>query len=116
MATGDGVRVAGVCYPATQGYAVWFSRAPSSVASYDGTIVTSYYGPDSGSSSGWALFRSSVTDGVETVTYVPVGLPNLEVCDSTGSFFDGVSVGWLIVAALVAVGAFRVMRRGVLEV
>ncbi|CAG4882792.1 conserved protein of unknown function [Georgfuchsia toluolica] len=51
--------------------------------------------------------------GTQTLRY-SIAAPSItfDSCDMTEPFFDGLSVGWMIAAAMVAAAAVMFMRRG----
>lgn len=109
MATG--YLVQGVCYASQSDAAdAYFSAVP--VALTAGPVTyRSYYEKVSGA---WrlktvALDSASVTTDVSNAVVVVPGFPS---CDPTANYFDGLAVGWSVVALMVAAwGAAKVRRQ-----
>jgi len=61
----------------------------------------------------WNIRGFSVSStGVWTTLYTTAApVPTFPACDPTVDFFDGVSLGWGVAAALVAVAAFKLMQK-----
>lgn len=102
-----GFYVNGQCLDSTSAPAVFASIVPPAVA--PGT--TTYHSVVEPSGSGLAL-NTYATTPTETALYSSANYSSvLQPCDTTETFFDGVLIGWGIVAAMIAAWLFLQMRR-----
>lgn len=62
----------------------------------------------------WQLKRQSIASNgtVTNLTTTNAPVPVFPVCDPAENFLDGMTVGWAIAAACIAVWSFNLMRRG----
>jgi len=98
------------CYPSQ---AEALDSFYSNIASVQSPGVTSYVIQYSKVASTWNQNSYSIdAAGVWTLrssTAAPV--VDFPACDPTETFMDGMAIGWSVVAALVTVGAFKLMEK-----
>lgn len=88
--------------------AYFSGAAPSLVAG-----STSYLNQFVKVSGVWNLKQYSIdSGGTSTLVYTAVAaVPAFPSCDESAPFLDGMSIGWAISAALVAVACFKLMQK-----
>lgn len=96
----------------------WFSTLPPSSFSQGSYLYESIYLPDSvvgrSSPSGWSRQTTEypLSGGSSTsVTFYDLPSPAFPSCDPAQNFIDGLTVGWGVASALVAVAAIKMMQR-----
>jgi len=99
-----------ICYAtSTEATDAYYSgKDPSYTA---GTIsYLSYFEKPSGT---WEIVRKSIDSNGTITGLTSVTAPSLTfpTCDQSTSFIDGVTIGWGILAAMVAAYAFKLMQR-----
>lgn len=57
---------------------------------------------------GW---QALTYQGSTLVDTSPLTVPTFPSCDTTAEFFDGLAIGWLVVAAMVGAYAVHLLRR-----
>lgn len=101
----------GVCHSsvASAADAYFTSIAPSLLVSST-TSYQLYYLPISGV---WNLRKVTISStGVPTVNFtVPVAPPTFQNCDLTQNYFDGMQIGWGVVAAMVFAYAIVFLKK-----
>lgn len=70
--------------------------------------LVTYYSQASKESGVWYL--KTYANGT-LVTTSPLTAPAFASCDTTANFFDGLALGWAVVAAMVAAYAVHLLRR-----
>ena len=105
-----GAVLGSVCYQSADAAidAFYSGSAPSLTSG-----ATSYLTEFVKESGVWLVKNWSInSSGTHTLVYSTAAVvPTFPECDPAESFLDGVSVGWGIAAALVAVGCFKLMQR-----
>lgn len=96
-----------VCYPSVASAAdAYFSSIAPSLLVSGTTSYQLYYLPIAGV---WNLRKVTISSaGVPTVNFtVPVAPPTFPNCDLTQNYFDGMQIGWGVVAAMF--GAYAIV-------
>jgi len=62
----------------------------------------------------WQIKRQSIASGgaITNLTTSNATVPTFPTCDTTEQFFDGMSLGWGVAAAIVAAWVIKNLRRG----
>lgn len=106
-----GALVNNVCYSSSGDAAnAYFSALPSSVVS-GSTTYESHYSVSGGV---WYLVTDTYNASMALLSSVSAvaEVPAFAACDPSQSFYDGMTLGWGVVAAMCAAWAIRVWRLG----
>jgi len=105
----EGLRVGDRCYLPRDAADSVYSDSPRALFVQNGQTGELAFEVCPSAASGWC--RVSRVGG-EVVSTVAADLPALPSCTMYGGFFDGIQFGWLVLAVMVAVAAFRMMQAG----
>lgn len=88
----------------------FYSAASPSLVSGSTSYLTEFV-KESGA---WKVKQWTISStGVTTLRYTQnAPIPTFPACDPTEKFFDGMAMGWGIAAAMIAVSAVMLARRG----
>lgn len=100
-----GVIVAGQCVEASAGVDLYYSSGAPSVSAGTPEFITQL---EKITGSWFAVTYS----GGSVVNTSALTAPGFSSCDTTAPFFDGLQLGWLVVACMVAAYAVHLLRRG----
>lgn len=99
-----GFIVGAACVDVAHAVDAYYSAAPVAVAAG----VPEYLTRAEKVQGGWDLVTYS---GGSVVSSYPAPLPSLASCDTSAPFFDGLAMGWAVVAAMAVAWAVHYMRR-----
>jgi hypothetical protein len=111
-----GVIINGVCVAESRATDVyWSSQLPAVLSKGDGSAYHSYY---YNSGAGWKhrvdYYPSGSAGPSTSFTEAfagTIGTNFLPACNESESFIDGMAIGWMIAAAMVAAVSFKLVRR-----
>lgn len=103
----DGRIVNGQCVDAAAAVDLYYSSQAPSVSAGSPSYITQL----EKSASGWDAVTYS---GGAVVNVSALTAPGFVTCDPAAPFFDGLTLGWGVVAAMAFAWAITVLRRGIL--
>jgi len=105
-----GAIVGAKCYNTSAEAVDAFYSASAPVLSSGSTSYLTEFVKESGA---WKLKQWTITASSTTLRYSrDAPIPTFPACDPTEKFFDGMTLGWGIAAAMIAVSALMLARRG----